>query len=356
MYIDTQDHIVLLNKILKEPPSGKGIFFAIGANSSLNIDALIIELNKHDIPFLGGVFPLVLSGTQISSTATVYKFLEFGSEVFTAFPGTPETDQKLNSLDHERYMILYDYNNKEILPQLEVINELGLNFQHMFGGGAGRLNDNSRKHVFYNEGFFSENGILLVGLNNLEDTAYNHGWSRLETRAIATKNEASNLIHINWESAASIYLEQMNAKIDDPNLPELINAHPLGICEDSGECKVRDVLGINDEGHLILSAPIDDNTTIEFLKGDKKLLLAATVKSFRDLIKGSDYKSTFMFNCVGRYNYSQKLVGDELESLTALCEKWEMDFEGVLSLGEININNKSMLEYYNKSVVFAAFS
>jgi len=206
--------------------------------------------------------------------------------------------------------------------------------------------------IFSNSGFV-EDGVVCFKYKGKSSNQIQHGWKKIGNTAVITKVEANEVVHINWTNAKEFYgsILQDADQVREKDLEEKCGNFPIGILDNTGKCKVRDILSLTDKGHLLLSEPVNENENIEFLHGCQKSLLKASEKSLVDGLKSMKTpKDVFVFNCFGRYTYNSEYFQSELNLLHNICQLYNVKNEGILSLGEISSNENNILEYHNKSV------
>lgn len=355
MYTQTQKARSLHKEILESFDVSKhGLVIFIGENNGLDVNELITLLNNSSVQFIGGYFPFLFNGATIHDDAVLVKSFNINSNIVHLSSENTDIEEFTNQYDevNDNLFLLYDFKTEDILPVLDNLNYNSQVELKGVGAVAGRSDDNESPNLFTNAGFI-DHGALGFRYREKTKSKLAHGWQRLGSNAIVTKLEGNKIVHINWTNAGEYYksLIQEYEKREGIELSESCGDFPIGILDNSGKCIVRDVVSLDENGHLVLSEPAQLNDNIEILhgceKGFKKAVDEILHSSLDDLENNND---VFIFSCYGRYNYNKEYFVQELENMQNICSKYKLQSTGVLSMGEIASNENNALEYHNKSV------
>jgi len=354
-----------IDNYLAKSTTQKDFIILYGEKCLINIPLLIQELNSRKLYFLGAMFHKIIyqQSAYIDKALVIPTFFE-------------QKPLLIHGLDNGQINIPIDYNHKinskttfftfvdglsayisKFLYKL--YDKLG-NAPSIIGGGAGKQNFIHEPCVFTKEGFH-KNAAVLASIKRACSLSVKHGWSVIEGPFIATKTKANVVEKINWQPAFEVYRKVLkqhsNQIITSENFYSIARSYPLGMYRTYGESVVRDAIAVREDGALLFIAGVPENTVLFVLTGNKDDLLNATNEATIASIKGAKapIKHIFAVECIAR----TKLLGDnfqkELQCLNKYAQQKNVTVEGVVSLGEISSASKSMLEYYNKTLVVGSF-
>jgi len=364
MFINFNDITTIGNQIDSEIGDRTALLF-IAENSSVSIDELIAELNKNDIPFLGGVFPKVIFDNQLHDTGIVVNYID---NVISSFV-THKLEQKQYTIptqelsDHKTYCTfsIVDGLTGNISHYLSELYRTFGNYSVYLGGGAGSLTLKQQPCLFNNDGFYMNAAISIIYETKCS-IGVKHGWKKIKGPIIATKTEKNVIQALNWRNAFEVYKEiienDSKKEITSDNFFSISKGYPFGVIKENAECIVRDPIATNEKGELICVGEVLSNTVLDVLKGDEDNLIASAKEAANIAIKNAtNPTSAIIVDCISRVLFLEDKFQEELDTVIDVLKykKKELPISGALTLGEISSYN-NYLELFNKTIVVGLFS
>ena len=352
-----------------QPQEHEVVFILMGESTGIDVSDLINVLKQGDYPFVGGIFPSVLSAQTYSEKGIVLKTIPFATPPhlirdLNQQVKLPEFDAELDLSEEAQLtaFIWIDGLTSQIGTFLsEMYNNLGNSVRYL-GGGAGSLSLQQKPCIFTREGFFQDAAVVVF--SPLESQlGVCHGWQRLKGPFPATETNKNTITALNWRNAFDVYKEvvetdsQQAIAID--NFFDIAKGYPFGIFKEGQEDIVRDPIVVNEAGELICVGEVPENALLHILKGDKNSLIASARQAVLEATQGDPNRLTdcLVVDCISRVLF----LGDQFsEELTALKTQLatvsqSTTVEGVLTLGEISSYGEGFLEFFNKTIVVGAF-
>jgi hypothetical protein len=326
-----------------------------------DMSRLILTLNQIGISFAGGIFPSVISGRQHHETGLIIQALPHTQKpvVIENISRAEEQLQQISitkSQYKQTHLILVDGITQCISDFLfEIYNKFG-NAVNYLGCGAGSLSLESKACLISNKGFFKDAAIICP-LKLESKLGVRHGWYHVAGPFIATKTE-KNIIHeLNWEPAFDFYqkriAEHSNEILKSEEFFRISKSYPFGIYKEKSDFIVRDPILSNGKS-ITCIAEVPENTVLYLLTSDNDSLIEAANTTFTidDQVE-TQAKLGLAFDCVSRALFLEQDFDKELFAIQQSFQEYspEINAEGALSLGEIALNGKGNLEFFNKTVV-----
>lgn len=353
-YYETLDEFIQNNLETKNE-----LFLFVAENCDFSIE----KLQKTNIKFSGGIFTQVILNNKNYSTGILSAELEEGTNSFLIKDLEKfELDTKdLKDLkDTHSISIIIDGLSKNITPFLEsIFKVLPLNSE-IIGGGAGKLTLKQEPVIFSNEGIFQDAAIVLA-IDSRLFVGVENGWKYLEGPFIATSCERNVVHSLNFESAFEVYKKivekDSGLKFNEDNFFDIAKSYPLGIIKFDKEVVVRDPIAKDENGNLVLVGDVDQNSSINILKGNKESLVASSGNAILNAIEKKSQGCThtctldsiILFDCISRSIFLEEQFKEELSEIKKHIPTKELF--GALTLGEIANNGDEYINFYNKTCV-----
>jgi hypothetical protein len=362
MYLQ-ESTIESISKYFKGIPTNESVTYLLlfAEKTAPNMQKLIHVLNQIGISFAGGIFPSLISGQQHHETGLIIQALPHTQRP-VVIENISQAENQLqqitipasqNKLTH---LIIVDGISQSISNFLfEIYNNFG-NAVNYLGCGAGSLSLESKPCLISNKGFFKDAAIICP-LKLQSKLGVRHGWYHVAGPFVATKTE-NNIIHeLNWEPAFDFYrkriAEHSNMFLNSNDFFQASKSYPFGIYKEKSEFIVRDPILSNGKS-ITCIAEVPENTVLYLLTSDNDSLIEAANTTFTpdDRIE-KQAKSGLAFDCVSRALFLGKNFNKELLAIQESFQKYSKNIkaEGALSLGEIALNGRGNLEFFNKTVV-----
>lgn len=362
MYLQ-ESHISGIKTYISDQHHNESTTFLIllAEKSAPELNELVRELNTLNISFLGGIFPSLISGKMHHDTGVIIQTLSHAQKpVVIKDLRKPETQLNTISIpesgDKLTQLVLVDGIADNISNFLfEMYNNFG-NSVHYFGCGAGSISLEPKPCLITNEGVFKDAALICL-LDMKSQLGVRHGWENIAGPFVATKTERNIIHEINWEPAFDVYkrliLNHSGIEIKKDHFFDVSKSYPFGIFKEESEFIVRDPIKI--ESHSITCiAEVPENTIMYLLTSDIKSLITAAGSTFKPNVPIiSSPRTNLIFDCISRALFLDKNFKNELAAVYNSFQKFAPGIqpEGALSLGEIALNGRGNLEFYNKTLV-----
>lgn len=371
MLLRTNEVPQILQKITSlQPGDGDVILLLFSEQSVPDIPALIDELNRLNISFLGGVFPGLIYGNEHIKDGCIIKKFKSLMEPFcvsdiasSQFSNFPE-DAPMCDSTRGTAIVLLDALSTNIYLFLEKLNNLLGEQCNFIGGGAGYMNLQQQPCVFSRDGFQKDAAVVCV-IDMEIKLGVRHGWEQIAGPLVATQTEMNTIIQLNWEKAVDVYFKIIEAvcgaSLDKNNFATIAQEYPFGIMREKEDDIVRDPLSIGENGSIVCICEVPPNTVLHVLRGRTGALLGAAQKAMSDcagdLTLPIAVEGTFVVDCITRTLFLKDKFAEEMniirENLVITTD--EQEPFGILSLGEISSYGEGLLELYNKTIVIGTF-
>ncbi|MDQ2177820.1 FIST signal transduction protein [Marinifilum sp. D714] len=331
----------------------------IGENCKLNLEKLVLSLNKAKHLFIGGVFPKVIYKSITSDTGIIIKKINF--DVVPIYFNSEEEFLSQFASYHDRqfttaFTLIDGLSEKASDHLTTLFTHLGNNVR-FFGGGVGCLETKDKGILLTNDGVFNT-GTIIVFLNSNTRMDAKHGWQKSEGPFIVTKSEKNLIKELNWENAFDVYQkclkETQNLNLTKENFSSHSIHFPFGIYKEDRDYIVRDPFEVNSKGYITCVGNIPENSLIDILAIEQDTLesISSTMIS-NCVIESKNNPIALIFSCISRVKHLQTRFDDELVAFNneIITNFPHCELEGALSIGEIYSSGNGYLELLNKSVV-----
>jgi len=369
MYIDHVESALFAGAVAKEASLYENpvVVILLAETHLEDVPELIAQMKALALPFIGGIFPVLIDGENARHTGAIIKvFPSVHAPVVVAgldqdgFTVPDLTGLLSESSDSQpTAMILMDamtVNNTALLSAL--FHHVG-NRLHFFGGGTVYSDLQHRPSVFTQDGFIKDAAVIaFTGLRS--SIGVRHGWQRIcEEPLIATHSQKNTALELNWESAFDVYKTSVQKYGHQEVAPDDFYAwaslFPLGLFREGQEDVVRDPIAMKEGGAIQFVSSVPENSVMYLLHGNSDSLIEAASKAVDDCQLPCHKQAS---HCLIIDCYSRTLaLGAAFETeLQAVCHRLKETGqqclpEGAVTLGEISSYGDDYLELFNKTVV-----
>lgn len=212
------------------------------------------DFNKYNLEIYGAIFSHIIYKNEVYDNGLISIEIEkevdlYFIENIKNYPFDSNKFSKAKSII-TIFNGFSEYNEELFIKLFENI-PLDTN---IIGGGAGIIEDKTKKVFFNNEGYFLNSAIFL-SLNEKIKIASKHGWESLSGPYIVTSSEKNLLKTIDYMDAFELYKNEIkkdcNIDITKDNFSEISKNYPIGIVRYIGSDIVRDPISF-ENGELIL--------------------------------------------------------------------------------------------------------
>ncbi len=315
----------------------------------------IKKLQESGISFSGAILPQIIFNNINSKSALLACELEESTNVHFVDDMSSFNLKRDEFFDINSLIVILDGLSPNITNFLETLFQILPENLEILGGGAGKLTLNQEPVIFSNDGLFKNSAILLSTKKSIH-VGVENGWEYLAGPFIASSSKKNILKSLNFVNAFDIYKKVVEKDsgliLTNDNFFDISKAYPLGIVKFNKEIIVRDPISKNEKGYMLLIGDIEQNSTIEILKGDKKSLILSSGNAI-DLalkaIQNKDFNNVMIFDCISRSIYLEDEFDKELEEIRKKIPN--KNLFGALTLGEIANNGNEYINFYNKTCV-----
>lgn len=356
--------------ILDTKESNKEYFLLVAEHCDFDFD----RIKNSEIKFFGAIVTQVIFDEKNYDNALIACEIENENIALIKNLEEPQLREE-DYKDIKSVLVLLDGLSSNITNFLDsLFNALPIDVE-ILGGGAGKLTLQQEPVIFTNEGIF-QNAALLMTMKNKLFVGVENGWEYLEGPFIVTSAEKNILKSLNFMNAFEVYksVVEKDCKIEyhnafdtyksvvekeagkvftDDNFFELSKSYPLGIVKFDKEIIVRDPIAKDENGNMVLVGDIEQNSTVNILKGNKNSLISssgnAILNALRSKTDNDKIKNILLFDCISRSIFLEDDFKKELKEIkqhipnNILC--------GALTLGEIANNGNEYINFYNKTCV-----
>lgn len=355
-YFETKNH--LIEQI--DTSAHKSLFIMAAENSAGDAEYLINFANYHDINVSGGIFPKVIFNGASRNKGLIAGMYETAVQSYLIDPEA-DIDENIKLCSeirqkHTQAYFLIDGMSPHIARVIQLFNQ-NIGKQVTFvGGGAGYSTLTQKPCIFNNSGIW-QNRALIVPMDQPFVLSMEIGWEPLGPTLISNKTAGNYFLEFNWRNAFEYYSyiveKTTGEKIDAANFAQTASHHPLGIYIGDGQFSIRDVMGVNDRGHIATTINVNEHTMLSLMHGNPEKLMAATHRLMEqniDLLMPNH--QLIIFNCLSRENCLGPMLQQELELIYQKASgRSGYPVVGVMSLGEIMSGHHGNIIFQNKSIV-----
>lgn len=367
VYTDTEGTIKGLGALVRqalEEGRAKSLLILSCDGNALTPDDLDPLLRDIPVPVLGGLFPVILSGTRQLTRGSVVVALDQSAEVnFVPGLSLPQTDfeavlDELVSDDEgiKTVMVFIDGLSGRIGDFIEALYAIfGLEVNYI-GGGAGSLTFEQGPCILTNDGL-KQDGAVVASFPMESSVGVSHGWRKVSGPYKVTESSTNCIKSLNWQPAFDVYRDAVEEHSGRRfmALPffDIAKAYPFGIARMGTERVVRDPISLDEDNGLICVGEVPEGSYVDILHGDSADMVQAASRAL-DLAQNGFPESAgkglgLIMDCVSRVLFLQDDFSDELAALV----QPDVPFVGACSIGEIANSGKDYLEFYNKTAVVA---
>lgn len=346
-YYEKLDDFLELNR-----NSSSKFFLLVAENFSFDFE----KLKNSGLNFKGAIVPQVVYEDYNSDKGMVACELDESVGAFILEDMTNIDIRKDELSKFDSILLILDGLSKHITTFLEsIFQTLPINSE-IIGGGAGKMTLKQEPVIFSTKGIFQDAAVILTEKSTLS-VGVENGWEYLEGPFIVTSAHKNTLKSLNFVNAFDLYKQiverNSGLKFDEMDFFDIAKAYPFGIVKFNNEIIVRDPIGLDEKGNIVLVGDIEQNSTVNILIGDKKRLIESSATAInKALNKVNDLnkiKHVILFDCISRTIFLEEDFKKELNEIKrAIPEKKVF---GALSLGEIASNGNEYINFYNKTCV-----
>lgn len=328
-------------------------FLLIAEYSKLDFE----ELQKYDGEIAGAIVPFVVYNDEFYNKGLIACELDEENNFLLVKDLTEYSIDKELFLNTKSLIIMIDGLSSYISEFLDKLFENVPENTQIIGGGAGKMTF-EREPVIFNKNEILKDAALIITLKSKLYLADENGWEFLSGPYLVTNSEKNLLKSLNFKNAFEVYKEivekDCGKKFADDNFFDLAKSYPVGIVRYDKKVIVRDPIYLDKNNNLVLVGPIEKNSIINILKGEKTTLIDASKKAIlkaKDLLNEiEEENSVVLFDCISRAIY---LGDDFIEELKEIKKNMNSNktLFGALTLGEIINNGNEYIVFYNKSCV-----
>ena len=326
--------------------------------SSQDIDPII---NNVSVPLIGGIFPAIFHNGQVLERGTlvaglsttlhvqVLQDIESSISEFTTI-----IDDSSLVTDATKTMFVFvdglSFNINSLIDALFDMFGLEINY---IGGGAGSLSFEKKPCLFTNNGLVM-NSALLATTDRFCGIGVGHGLKSVSGPHRITETQDNKILSLDWQPAYQYFKEISAAFLEEgenDSFPLVSRYFSLGINRLDDEKVVREAAFTDENGSLVFSMAMSENTLVDLLKSDPDLMIRAAQKAKDDALDclSSQPKGTMIiFDCCCRKMFLGELFSEEIKAI----KEPDIPMIGALTIGgEIANTGKNFLEYYNRTCV-----
>lgn len=344
-----------LNEFIENSKNTKETqFLLVAENCKFDLNLL----QNSGINFVGAIVTQVIFNDINSDNAIVACDFEKGS--------TAKIIKDLNSFNLEKddfqhtnsITCILDGLSPNISTFLDSLFHVLPTSVEIVGGGAGKLTLKQEPVIFSNEGIYQDAALIITRISKL-GVGVENGWEFLEGPFIVTSAQKNVLKSLNFMNSFDTYKQivekDSGLKFTDDNFFDIAKAYPFGIVKFDKEIVVRDPIAVDEKGNLILVGDIEQNSTVNILKGNRNSLISSSgnaIKTAINSLDNSDFNNAILFDCISRCIYLEDDFKKELGEIKKFIPN--KNLFGALTLGEIANNGNEYINFYNKTCVVGA--
>ena len=237
---------------------------------------------------------------------------------------------------------------------LETIFKVLPEESQLIGSGAGKMTLKQEPVIFSRRGIF-QNAALIVSHKNEIKVGVENGWEYLEGPFLVSSSNKNILKSLNFKNAFDVYKniveKDSGLTFTDDNFFDIAKSYPLGIVKFNKEIVVRDPIALDENNNLILVGDVEQNATINILKGEKSRLIASAKTAIVKVLNKTDkdFENVLVFDCISRSIFLKDEYKQEI--LNIKNEIPDKKLFGALTLGEISNSGNEYINFYNKTCV-----
>lgn len=261
--------------------------------------------------------------------------------------------------DSNTLLVFVNWLDAHIYRYLDKLFSLTHENVTIMGVGCGQI-DGVPKAILSRNGKALHDGFLIASSHKHSCIETGHGAKFHDGYFIAHTQDGNHIMTINGENAFEFYANMLkhhfNEELSVENIFEMGLKYPFGISSTLRETPLRIPVSVH-EGAIVVSGPIDEDSTLCLMKSTPHELMKASVVALETIKTHCPHleeKSSFIIECMGRQSVLGKDFQQELDVIASELQATQNTF-GVLSLGEIANNANQYIEYFNESCVIGLF-
>ena len=347
-YSTLADLININNKYIDK---NKEYLLLIAENTEFSFDIL----KKSGLKFFGAIVPQIVNDDINLDIGLLVIELDKNSKPLLIKDIKNFNLEKNDLKEMSSITLILDGLSSHITPFLEsFFQSLPTNVE-IIGGGAGKLTLEQEPVIFSNTGIYQD-AALIIAMNSKLSIGIENAWEYLAGPFIVTSAEKNILKSLNFTNSFETYKQivekDSGKKFSNANFFDLAKSYPLGIVKFDNEIVVRDPIKKDAKGNLVLVGDIEQNSTVNILKGNKKSLITSSGKAIEKALankKGEDISNVILFDCISRSIFLDDEFKVELKEIKKHIPNKKLF--GALTLGEIANNGNEYINFYNKTCV-----
>jgi hypothetical protein len=324
-------------------------------------------LQALPVPVFGAVFPQVVFGIEHSATGLVVVGLDHLAEV-TVVHGLNEPGTDFGAAlattpaTQDSVMVLVDGLAPCIARFVEAVFDHIGGGPSFIGGGGGSLSFQQRPCLFTPQGLLA-GAAVVVSLDAALGVGVRHGWQAIAGPFIVTGTTGNTVHQLDYRPAAEVYQScvgpQVQATLDSDNFFGHAKGYPFGIERFDGSLLVRDPIVMHGSA-LVCVGEVPEQTAVHILRGDADRLIEAAAQGTEAALQAlaAPPGGGLLIDCISRVLFLGDRFGEELAAVQGGLQRAGAQAHplfGALTLGEIANNGSHCLEFYNKTLVLAAY-
>ncbi len=255
---------------------------------------------------------------------------------------------------------LIEYNTKAIIAFADGINTnaeeflkgvSNINTEVIVSGGLAGDNATFKgTFVFTNKNIY-ENGVVGVSLNSNElqvFTKYSFGWLPIGKKLNITKSIKNRVYTIDNLSVVDVYAKYLGENLAK-KLPAIGIEFPLLIKRDN-KYIARAVLKVHDDNSITFAGNFENGEKVYFGLGNVDNIINSSKKLYREF-EELPIETMFIYSCMARRRFLQKLISIELNPLSKLAP-----MSGFFTYGEFFHTTTGYNKLFNETMTILALS
>lgn len=211
-------------------------------------------------------------------------------------------------------------------------------------GGLAGDNLVFKKTLVFTENFLGTSAIVGISLNGCSlkiRTSYNFDWKKVGKPLQVTKCIGNRIYTVENRPIAEVYKEYLGLK---EMTVEAGVQFPL-MFERGGVDMARAVLGVNDDGSLILAGSLHNGEKVQFGFGNIRMILEKKTR-IREEMKDFPAEAIFLYSCCARKMFLGDGIAQESAELSQICPS---ETAGFFTYGEFfSANGKNF--FFNETM------
>ncbi len=363
MYIDFEHPDELVSAIT-DTLAGRDatVMLLLADHHSPQAEDIIEALNEAGVKFFGAIFPGLIDRHAHREKGANIHIIDNSSEpiiidLTADGPVIPDTLPELpGATDACTGFVFADAFAPKIASLLERLFDHYGNTISYFGAGAGDRALQGIPDILSNRGVFQSAAVFCIADHGSHGVV-RHGWQHLMGPFITTKTDNNLIKEFGWKNAGKIYINALpeeKRKFSPGNFYHDVGAeYPLSIQKEGAEDVIRDAVDLTEDGDLVFLTEIPENCVMYMVHAKPQWLIDAAAKAVGESLSTGTGNRIIVADCYGRKLVLEDAFNDELAGAYSRAKEKipDVDFFGVIALGEIATSAGRSLELYNKTFV-----